>query len=244
MSTASFNMVGEEYGGLTVLNNGYVKNKKRYVKCVCSCGNVIYKRADSLKTYNHQDCRKHREINLMQKSMENNPKISNWDDWTICSYDHNYMVSKNGDIIRTWKNGNFHKLNPAKNDNGYHHITLQLNGMPKTILMHRLMMDSFYGIPDRMHINHIDGNPSNNDINNLEICTASENAKHAYKIGLTQRRYGENARNVKLTWDQICEIRDKYKPRVYTFKMLGEEYGCYPAHIKSIVDRRIWKRKN
>jgi hypothetical protein len=36
-------------------------------------------------------------------------------------------------------------------------------------------------------VNHIDGNPSNNHVKNLEWCTRSHNVQHAYDIGLNKR---------------------------------------------------------
>lgn len=236
------NLIGSTFGDLMVVDK-YSDGKRSYVKCVCSCGKIVHKRADTIVRSKRQDCRSHKQLNLAIKAMRDNPEIKNWDNWTLCAYDHSYMVSKNGEIIKTWLSGRMNKLNPAKNDFGYPHVTLKINGKPKTILMHRLIMDSFFGIPDGMQINHIDGNPGNNNIDNLEICTASQNSQHAVDTGLKEIRYGERSNNHKLTWDQVCEIREKYIPRKYTFKMLAEEYDCYPSHIKLIVDKEIWKRK-
>ena len=53
--------------------------------------------------------------------------------------------------------------------------------------MHRLLMETFVHNPDnKRHINHIDGNKSNNALSNLEWCTPSENAQHAVALGLNK----------------------------------------------------------
>lgn len=44
----------------------------------------------------------------------------------------------------------------------------------------------------------------------------------------------------KLTEQQVLEIRSKFKPRVYTRKMLSLEYNISEATIKDIVLRRRW----
>ena len=66
---------------------------------------------------------------------------------------------------------------------GYRLITLQQIGLPKKhFYVHRLVYEIFNDpIPDGMQINHIDSNKQNNCINNLELMTRSENAKHAHE---------------------------------------------------------------
>lgn len=41
--------------------------------------------------------------------------------------------------------------------------------------------------------------------------------------------------------NQVLEIRDKFKPRIYTRKMLADEYNISEATIKDIVIRKTWK---
>lgn len=54
-------------------------------------------------------------------------------------------------------------------------------------LVHRIMAETFLecpGDPSEYQVNHKDGDKSNSALNNLEWCTVSENATHAYMTGL------------------------------------------------------------
>ena len=62
---------------------------------------------------------------------------------------------------------------------GYMSVGLMSNGISKTNMVHRLVAQTFIDNPEnKPHINHIDKNRSNNNIDNLEWCTASENNIH------------------------------------------------------------------
>jgi len=71
----------------------------------------------------------------------------------------------------------------------------------KTCAVHRVIWEMFNGaIPDGMQVDHIDGNPENNKIENLRLVTSSQNAMnrvHKSKIKI---------KNVSL-----CAENNKYK---------------------------------
>ncbi|MDN6519214.1 MAG: HNH endonuclease, partial [Enterococcus sp.] len=53
--------------------------------------------------------------------------------------------------------------------------------------VHRLVAEAFIPkVENKDCVNHIDGNPSNNYLNNLEWCNHAENLFHAYKNKLNQ----------------------------------------------------------
>lgn len=62
------------------------------------------------------------------------------------------------------------------NNNGYKTVTLIGNGGQTQVLVHRLMADAFLPkIDGKEYVDHIDGNRSNNSLNNLRWCTFQEN---------------------------------------------------------------------
>jgi len=62
---------------------------------------------------------------------------------------------------------------------GYARGTALLPGIPKNIAMHRLIMGLFAGDP--REVDHINGNPSDNRVCNLRICTHADNMRNRAK---------------------------------------------------------------
>ena len=76
-------------------------------------------------------------------------------------------------------------LKQSAKNNGYMHLVLSANGIKKNAHAHRLVAQAFIPNPlNKMDVNHIDGDKTNNKVDNLEWATRSENQKHAYDIGL------------------------------------------------------------
>lgn len=72
-----------------------------------------------------------------------------------------------------------------KNPDGYMRVDLCKNKKHKSILVHRLVALHFIPNPGMLdQVNHIDGDKTNNCVENLEWCTQIENAAHAVKTGL------------------------------------------------------------
>lgn len=64
-------------------------------------------------------------------------------------------------------------------------LSLYLNGVKKNFLYHRVLAETFIPNPNNLpQINHKDGNPLNNSLDNLEWCTAKDNNIHAINTGL------------------------------------------------------------
>ena len=74
-----------------------------------------------------------------------------------------------------------------KTPNGrYVRVALWKDGKPNYYLVHRLVAKTFIPVvKDKNCINHIDGNPKNNNVENLEWCNHLENNMHALETGLT-----------------------------------------------------------
>lgn len=102
--------------------------------------------------------------------------------------------------------------------------------------VHRVIYRKFIGelIPG-LEINHIDGNPKNNDASNLEQVTHSQNQEHAYRV--LKRK--SPVHHKKITHEIAEEIRAK-KP-LNSLKRLAKEYGISKSTVSYIVNNKTWK---
>jgi hypothetical protein len=110
---------------------------------------------------------------------------------------------------------------------GYLLICLKRN----RLYVHRLVAKVFIPNPEsKPFVNHIDNDPTNNEVNNLEWCTQSENLKHAAKQGRL------SFSNNKLTVEQVYEIRRSNEK----VKSLCRKYHVVHSTIYAIKKGRLW----
>ena len=92
-----------------------------------------------------------------------------------------YLVSDEGYVLG--KNGK--RLKPSLNHKGYQIINIMVDGHRKGLSVHTAIMMTFRPyekLDDTYQVNHIDGNKTNNHIENLEWVTQSENMKHSVMV--------------------------------------------------------------
>lgn len=110
-----------------------------------------------------------------------------------------------------------------------------------TYSVHRLILENFKPVEnmDKLQVNHIDGDKTNNSLNNLEWCTCSENILHAHRIGL-KNQSGERNNASKLKEKDVLEIIDLLLSKKYTQKEIGKRYGVSEQAIGDIKNHRRW----
>lgn len=99
------------------------------------------------------------------------------------------VVVGRGNIYRNIK-GSIMKLDTS--NSGYHRIGLYSLSKRKVFYVHRLVLSTFNPVPntDNLEVNHINGNPLDNFLGNLEWTTRQENVDHSYEYNLCRyRRY-------------------------------------------------------
>lgn len=116
-----------------------------------------------------------KENNQANIKREPQKKIINIEDYGEIAQFRNtpYFATKDGKILNMEKKIEL-KLSPSGN-------YLRFNaayGINKKFLVHRVVWECFNGeIPDKMDIDHIDNNPKNNSLDNLQLLNHADNLK-------------------------------------------------------------------
>ena len=168
-----------------------------------------------------------------------------WKD--IKGYEGRYQASEAGEIKSLfWVTAHGRKkqgrtLKQDMDKKGYRRVNLFKDNNHKLYLVSRLVAETF--IPNhenKPEVNHIDGNPSNNRVNNLEWSTRQENIDHAIITGLTKSQIGEKNRMAKLTERQVRLIKHlkNCRPKMFT----GEVGAIFNVERHTIGD--IWRGRS
>jgi antitoxin component HigA of HigAB toxin-antitoxin module len=108
--------------------------------------------------------------------------------------------------------------------------------------VHRLVAQAFIPNPEnKPTVNHINGDKSDNRVENLEWMTRSEQTQHAISTGLITYTYGEDHHTSKLTKKDIETI--------FYLKSLGwkqtdiaNEMSVAQSRISEILNKKVWQR--
>lgn len=107
-------------------------------------------------------------------------------EWRVIDEVPVYEVSNNG-LVRRIKTGRILKFCNRKR---YYTVALHNNGIRKDRYVHRLVALAFLPNPKKLrYVNHKDHNIHNNNIENLEWCSSSENARHSYENDRRKEEY-------------------------------------------------------
>lgn len=116
-----------------------------------------------------------------------------WKD--VRGYEGKYAVSNMGRVKSLTRVNSLGRrvneriLRPLNNGRGYLKVNLCKGGEIKQYTIHRLVLSTFNPVEnmESMQVNHKDEDPTNNNLNNLEWCTALYNLTYNYR----QKRVAE-----------------------------------------------------
>ena len=166
------------------------------------------------------------------------------EEWRAIDGYPNYMVSNK---IRV-KDLKFNKLKNTKTIPvvlgervHYKGIGLSNEFGGKYFPLHRLMALAFVPNPhNKPFVNHIDSNPENNNIENLEWCTNQENIQHMVNSGRNTYLKGSCHRLTKWTEMDIVKMLRLSKQGVRNMDIC-KMYGITKDAVSRIVCNKSWK---
>lgn len=140
-------------------------------------------------------------------------------------------------------------LKPTEDSHGYLQACYFVEGQRVTALVHRLVAEAFLAPPSQelideclkaghkvVLVNHKDGNPLNNHVDNLEWCTPSYN--NEYSPQDYSNRSGDNCKHAVLKEsdvDKILGLRGKMSQQA-----IADMFGVKQITISNIFTGRSW----
>jgi hypothetical protein len=141
------------------------------------------------------------------------------------------LININQGNIKSWSRTN--ACEKRNSTGGYRYTrVLSDSGQTKILYRHRalgLVFLNYGNDPSALVVNHIDGKPENDDLDNLEWVTYSENNSHAYKTGLRP-----NSSKPVLVKNRKNGIEER-------FESITECAKRYDFSSRSSLERRIKK---
>ena len=159
----------------------------------------------------------------------------------VVGYEGLYMVSNLGRVKRVGRNhgakvGRILKTNIGTN--GYQQVILSKKSKLKTCRVHRLVADAFIPkIAGKEHVNHKDGDRTNNLLENLEWCTISENAHHKYDVlGYKKPTVKPESKTRKLSIKDVLSIFNSSG----SYAEIAKRFGISDVMARNIKLGKCW----
>ena len=168
-----------------------------------------------------------------------------WKD--IEGYENDYQVSNLGRVKslpkKCWNGKGYwfrdgRILIPIKSKKGYLNVWCR----KRIFKVHRLVANAFIPNPQNLpQVNHIDGDKSNNYVNNLEWISPKENIKHSHKLGLSRGRR-DHGTTITLSDAVIEQAYLDVKLHGCGVRVTAERHGMPRTTLSSILNKRsrVW----
>lgn len=148
----------------------------------------------------------------------------------VPSYEGLYYATDGGRIFSV--RGNRY-MRGNRRRKGYVWICLSCGGKVSARSVHSVIMETFIGPrPTGAHIDHIDGDTSNNALRNLRYVTPRENVENTMRLG--RQAKGERNGQSKLTEAEVFEIRAAKQRggRYWGAAKLAAKFGVHRTQIE------------
>lgn len=133
------------------------------------------------------------------------------------------------------------KPNKARRGNPipYQYANVKIDGVRTLAFIHKLVLLSFKGpCPDGMEIRHLNGNATDNRLDNLIYGTKRENTEDRFRHGTVLA--GARHPRAKLTENDILSIRERAL-NGESASGIARELGITKGHAARIIRGKAWK---
>lgn len=119
--------------------------------------------------------------------------------------------------------------------NGYMFVNFKVNGKQINLLIHRMVAITFIPSPNNyLEVNHIDNDPTNNAISNLEWCTRKYNEDCKKKFGTSQAElFGHPVFVVDLKIGKILRFESQHEA--------ARQLGVGQGNINSVIKGKLYQ---
>ena len=144
-----------------------------------------------------------------------------------------YSITEEGDVY-SLKWDKKRKLKPqraSQSKKGYYQVRLYDDSgkLGKLQYIHRLVWETFKGeIPKGLEIDHIDSNPCNNSLSNLQLLSRRDN----------NDKYNRKQNGGTLLRDKRDELIEDYK-ELGTFKKVAEKWKVSVTAVNRVIRNRV-----
>jgi HNH endonuclease len=162
-----------------------------------------------------------------------------------------YDVSSLGRVRSYWKRGRCPKLQNDphvlalyEDSLGYFSVRISVNHRSLNRKVHHLILEAFSGFrPEKSECRHLDGNPSNNHVENLTWGSRQENIADRTFHGTDARcgQRGDMHRDAKLCSETVRQIR-KLRAEGHGIIELAIRFGVHNSVISRAATGRTWKQ--
>ena len=144
--------------------------------------------------------------------------------WKLVENSNHYEISNKG---RMKNKNNNHILKHSINRKGYCKIHYyDKKGKSTHGVIHRLVAEAFIPNPDnKPTVNHINGNKTDNNLENLEWATNKENVIHSF----------DNLLNKNTSPVELLNIEDKSRLNFRSIKDLGRYLSIFPSSLIPLI---------
>jgi hypothetical protein len=158
--------------------------------------------------------------------------VENWKD--ILGYENLYQVSNLG-RVKSLKYNKERILTLLSSKTGHKHVYLYHKMDAKKFRVHRLVYSAFIGEIGDLYIDHINGNPSDNNLNNLRKCTPRENSTFDNVKRTKSSMYvGVSWDKTRGKWYAKLNIKEKQIP-LGRFINEIDAHNAYQNAIKELI---------